>query len=64
MTLATTTNTDRYLTVKEVADYIHCDRTTIYSWIKHRGMPVSGFPGALRFCVADVDAWMRAGGAR
>lgn len=62
--MTTTTNTERWVTLNEIAEYVHCHRSTVYEWVRDRGMPVGGFAGNLRFNTADVDAWLRTGGAK
>jgi excisionase family DNA binding protein len=62
--MTTTATTGRWVPIQQIAEHIHCHRSTIYDWIRDRGMPHGGFPGSLRFNIAEVDAWLRAGGAR
>ena len=52
------------MTLHEVADYLHCDPTTVYR-LAGRGK-IPGFRlggGNWRFLKSDLDQWMAKGGA-
>lgn|GEM_PF-4336661 len=62
--MTTTNDTERWVSLQEIAAHVHCHRSTVYEWMRDRGMPHGGFAGSLRFNIADVDSWLRAGGSK
>ena len=54
---------DRWISLREVCDYLGVKRHTIMRWIEQRHMPASKAGKLWRFKTADVDAWVRSGGA-
>jgi excisionase family DNA binding protein len=56
-------NEDRWLSVDEICKYIGVSNDTIYKWIKEKGMPASKVGRLWKFKIADVDEWVRKGGA-
>lgn len=53
----------RWLTMKEICDYLQVSEDTIGRWLAGKGMPGSKVGRAWRFKRSEVDAWVRAGGA-
>lgn len=55
--------TDRWLSVDEIAEHLGVSKDTVYSWISKRSMPAHKVGRLWKFQKADVDAWVKAGGA-
>ena len=54
---------DRWLSVDEIALYLGVKRDTIYRWIDGKGMPAHRVGRLWKFQKADVDNWIKSGGA-
>lgn len=54
---------DRWISLQEACDYLGVKRHTILRWIEQRGMPASKVGKLWRFKTAEVDEWVRSGGA-
>ena len=54
---------DRWLSVDEIAEYIGISRDTIYSWLRENKIPGHRAGHLWKFKRAEVDQWLRAGGA-
>lgn len=54
---------DRWLSVDEIAEYLGVTRDTIYAWVASKDMPGHKVGRYWKFKRAEVDAWVRAGGA-
>lgn len=54
---------DRWLSVDEIATYLGVKRDTIYKWIERKGMPAHKVSRLWKFRSAEVDEWVRSGGA-
>ena len=54
---------DRWLSVDEIADHLGVSRDTVYAWLSKKQMPGHRAGHLWRFKCAEVDAWLRAGGA-
>lgn len=54
---------DRWLSVDEICRYLGVTNDTIYNWIKTKGMPANKVGRLWKFKIADVDEWVRKGGA-
>ncbi len=50
------------LTVREVADYLHCHQTTIYRLIRTGQIPAFRLIGSWRFKLDAIDRWMQQAG--
>ncbi len=46
-----------------VAEHLGVSKYTVYSWLTNKGMPGHKVGRFWKFKQADVDAWVRAGGA-
>lgn len=54
---------DRWLSVEEIAIYLGVSKDTIYAWIAKKRMPAHRVGRPWKFQRAEVDAWVKAGGA-
>ena len=54
---------DRWISLQEVCDYLGVKRHTVMRWIEQRGMPASKVGELWRFKTADIDQWVKKGGA-
>ena len=54
---------DRWISLQEVCDYLGVKRHTIMRWIDQRNMPSSKVGKLWRFKTADIDEWVKKGGA-
>lgn len=54
---------DRWLSVTEVCEYLGVSRDTIYKWINTLNMPTSRAGRRWKFKKAEIDLWMKNGGA-
>jgi len=54
---------DRWLSVDEIAEYLGVKRDTVYKWIDRKGMPAHRVGRLWKFMKAEVDDWVRSGGA-
>lgn len=53
----------RWLSVDEIARHLGIKRETVYLWIDRRGLPAHKLGRLWKFQVAEVDEWVRSGGA-
>jgi excisionase family DNA binding protein len=51
---------DKWLTVKEVAEYLKLSTDLIYKFAQHGKMPVSKIGNQWRFDREEIDAWVKA----
>lgn len=54
---------DRWLSVKEITEYLGIRRETLYKWIERKGLPAVRAGRIWRFKKEEVDAWLRSGKA-
>ena len=54
---------DRWLSVDEIAEYLGVSKDTVYTWVSSRGMPGHKVGRLWKFKTAEVDGWVRTGGA-
>ena len=54
---------DRWLSVEEIAEYLGVAKDSIYRWIESRGLPAHRIGKLWKFKKAEVDEWVRRGGA-
>lgn len=50
---------DRWLSVDEVAEHLGIKRDTVYKWIERRHLPAHKVGRLWKFCLSEVDAWVR-----
>jgi excisionase family DNA binding protein len=50
---------ERWLSVKEVAQYLGVSRSAIYKWIERHNLPAHKAGRLWKFSRAEVDAWLR-----
>lgn len=53
----------RWISLQEVCDYLGVKRHMVMRWIDQRGMPASKVGKLWRFKTADIDEWVKKGGA-
>lgn len=58
-----TIHRDRWISLQEVCDYLGVKRDTVMRWIDQWGMPASKVGKLWRFKTADIDEWVKIGGA-
>ena len=61
--MAESTDQDRWISLQETSNYLGVKRHTIMRWIDQPGMPASKVGKLWRFKTADIDKWVRKGGA-
>lgn len=54
---------DSYISVEQIAEYLGVSRDTVYTWITGKGMPAHRLGRLWKFKKAEVDAWVKSGGA-
>ena len=59
----TTTETDRWLDLTELCDYLpdKPKKPTVYGWVHHRLIPVHKGTKKLRFLKSEIDNWIKQG---
>jgi len=55
--------TDRWLSVKEICSYMSVSDDTAYRWVKTHEMPTPKMGQLFKFKIAEIDEWVKAGGA-
>ena len=55
--------TDRWLSVEEVGEHLGVSKDTVYAWIAKRHMPAHKVGRLWKFQKAEIDQWVKAGGA-
>jgi excisionase family DNA binding protein len=55
--------TERWLSVEEIAYHIGVSKETIYRWAEKRKMPAHKVGRQWKFKTAEVDSWILAGNA-
>lgn len=54
---------DRWLSVEEIAQHLGISKDTVYTWIAGKEMPGHRVGKLWKFQRAEVDEWVRSGGA-
>lgn len=54
---------ERWRSVDEIAVHLGVARDTVYRWIEHKALPAHRVGRLWKFKLADVDDWVRGGGA-
>lgn len=56
-------DSQRWISVDDVAEHLGVSRDTVYRWIDRRGLPAHKVGRFWKFQLAEVDEWVRSGGA-
>ena len=54
-------NTDKWLTVEKICEYLSVRKDTIYKWIDQRDMPAHRVGRRWMFQKTEVYTWIKAG---
>ena len=54
---------DRWLSLKEITEYLGIRRETVYRWIEQREMPGHRIGKLWKFKKDEVDIWVKSGKA-
>lgn len=54
---------ERWVTLKDMQEYLGVGRDTIMQWIEKRNMPAYKVGRLWKFKYSEVDDWIRSGGA-
>ena len=54
----------RWFSVDEIAAHLGIKRDTVYKWLTRKQMPGHKLGRLWKFKVAEIDTWVREGGAR
>jgi excisionase family DNA binding protein len=49
---------ERFMTLKEVAEYLHLNERTVYKWAQEGTIPGSKLGSTWRFRRSEVDLWV------
>jgi excisionase family DNA binding protein len=49
---------EQFMTLKQVAEYLHLNERTIYKWAQEGTIPGSKLGGTWRFRKSEVDLWV------
>ena len=52
---------DRWLSIKEIAEYLGVRRETIYVYLEKKNLPGHRIGKFWKFKIAEVDAWVHSG---
>lgn len=56
-------NTERWLSVMEIASHLGVSKETVYRWLEQQKIPGHKIGRLWKFRSSEVDAWVIAGGA-
>lgn len=56
--------TEPWVSVDDVAEHLGVVRESVYRWIESKGLPAQKIGKLWKLKLSEVDAWVRAGGAR
>jgi len=56
-------DTEKWVSMNFITDYLDASREAILQWINNRNMPAHKVGRQWKFKVSEVDAWIRSGGA-
>lgn len=56
--------TERWLSVEEIASHLGVSKETIYRWLEKEKIPAHRVGRLWKFKASEVDDWIRAGGAQ
>jgi excisionase family DNA binding protein len=49
---------ERFITLKEVAEYLHLNERTVYKWAHDGTIPGSKLGSTWRFRRSEIDSWV------
>lgn len=49
---------DRYITLKETAEYLNVSKETLYLWVKEKKIPAYKLGRFWKFKISEIDKWM------
>ena len=49
---------DQFMTLKQVAEYLHLNQRTIYKWAQDGTIPGSKLGSTWRFRKSEIDTWV------
>jgi excisionase family DNA binding protein len=49
---------ERFMTLKEVAEYLHLNERTVYKWAQDGTIPGSKLGSTWRFRRSEIDSWV------
>lgn len=52
-------NNEKYISMKEVCDYLSVQRQTVLSWITQRDFPAVKVGKFWRFKLSEIEAWIK-----
>ncbi|WUR16048.1 helix-turn-helix domain-containing protein [[Empedobacter] haloabium] len=52
-----------WISVEQIAEHLGVTRDSVYRWIDRKGLPAHRVGRLWKFQRAEVDEWVRAGGA-
>ncbi len=50
---------DKFLSVKQVADFLNCKQSSVYAWAKSGKLPAYKINGLLRFDLREIQDWIK-----
>lgn len=59
-----TQDTERWLSVEEIAAHLGISKETIYRWVDHEKIPAHRVGRLWKFKASEVDQWIISGGAK
>ena len=54
-------DTERWVDVEEVADYLRVKPDTVRSWVKSKSMPARKIGRRWKFKISEIDDWIKSG---
>ena len=55
-------DSERWLSVKEIAKHLGINQETVYTWIARKNMPAHKVGRLWKFDKQEIDGWVRSGG--
>lgn len=57
-------NSDRWLSVEEIAIHLGIKKDTVYKWVTKKHMPAHKVGRLWKFDKAEIDHWVKSGAAK